>query len=289
MKHSIQQGLVFVGMSADKLTSATSTYSINYSDTVSNESRTRSPTPQTQVRSDERLSLLEAVNDDQIWQASRSRYDLSEPPIILPPPRPTVRGADMEWRDWATRSGIDHATGRYHGRPLDEDRAREATPGTAFLDNCDWPPLQDPHSAISSLTRAPTPPQAFTVTAQMESSDEEGERTRRAREDREYSSGPYGLPPFLPPRSRELTTDSDTDGENVSEEAIVRRRFARLQQSLREGGNAPRPRPPLRRRSTPGEIGNDVGDGDDEVLEPNARFFMPENDVRITIRFNPPV
>ena len=264
-------------MSAEKLTAATSTYSIQYSDTVSHATRTRSPTPQ--ARSDERLSLLEAVNDDQIWQASRSRYDLSEPPI-LPVPRPLSmhhRPSEAALRAWWNTPRGSHAAGRYSNTQDEErERHREPTPGNTFLDNCDWPPLQDPNAAMSSITRAPTPP-PFTVTTTMESSDDEA-RSRRGHEDRENSYGPYGLPPFLPRDS----IDSDTDGD--ASETSIRHRILRLQNSLR------RPRPV--RRSTPGEIGRETtvdDDEEDEVLEPNSRFFMPENECKITLHFDPPV
>jgi hypothetical protein len=113
----------------------------------------------------------------------------------------------------------------------------------------------------------------------MESSDDDGERGGR-----EASYGPYGLPPLIP---IDATTDSETDGDNTSDTSLARRVF-QLNSSLRHA------RPV--RRSSPGQIAHELvydnDDDDDEnpdALEPNARFFMPENDCRITIRFHPPV
>jgi hypothetical protein len=107
----------------------------------------------------------------------------------------------------------------------------------------------------------------------MESSDDDYERGGR-----EISYGAHGFPPHMLIDQ----TDSDTDGDDASDASIARRLF-RLN-SLRHA------RPV--RRSSPGQIAHHLLDDEDsgaESLEPNARFFMPENDCRITIKFHPPV
>jgi hypothetical protein len=253
-------------MSADKLTVATSSYAIQYSDTATHATRTRSPTPQSQ--DSERLSLLEAVSDERIWHASRSRYTLPELPYTLPLPRPSFVPT-------LPRSLANFRSIAQFALDGDEDTSQATAQGNAFLDNCDWPPLNDPSATSSGLTRAPTPP-PFTVTTQMESSDDDHERGNR-----ENSYRPYGMPPRIPIDN----TDSETDTDDASD-ASMARRMVRLDSLIHAQ--------PVR-RSSPGHIAHessverDEEDEDAEMIDPNARFFMPENNCRITIRFNPPV
>jgi hypothetical protein len=287
---SIQQGLIFVGMSAEDLTKGTQNYSIQYPDSPAPFSR--SPTPQTTsapTRSDGRLSLLEAVNDDQIWQASRSRYEAYEPPALLPlPPQLNPAGEADVWRRWARAQRQHELTPPRHIAQLlreEEEGYRQrilATSSNAYLDNCDWPPLQDANGATagSGLTRAPTPP-SFSATAVMESSDDEGARSHRHRErtEREASYGQFGSP-FVPPVELNSETEN-TDVDGASDNSHARRAFG-----LR---NPRRPRP--MRRSTPGEVVESAEDGygREGVMEPSAKFFMPESECKITVRFDPPV
>ncbi|KIW00707.1 uncharacterized protein PV09_07693 [Verruconis gallopava] len=333
----IQQGLVFVGMSAEKLATSTASYSIYYPDDTSSPATqgrvTRSPTPSAAMsfrsnqhmqnpgapppaaaplpppRDSDRLSLLEAVNDDQIWQASRSRYNLAEPPYILPPPRPSMRAQYLHAPSGLSMGADGRLVPEEEG---DEERERATTMGNEWPDNCDWPlpPMhgganEEPgEAADEGITRAPTPPQpTFTVTTVMESSqssaassEDESEQAQRRRAARESSYGlPYALPSLLhlnPTQDEDTASDTDPDftlegAEDAHMGLNYRHRSMREMYRRRHG---PFARPI--RRSSPGRIARiNMGevDGNDECIEPNARFFMPEGDCRITIRFTPPI
>jgi len=242
----LQQGLVFVGMSPDKLVAGTSTYHIQYGDVPS---RTRSSTPSEASRDRERLPLLDALHDPQIWEAStRNRYVNFNPPYMLPPPRPSAS------RPRTPRGRPSISDLRYILGDHDEGASIQSN---TYLDNCDWPA---PESAPSSgLTRAPTPPPhaPFTVTAE---SDEDGDADS-------IQTG------YLPPSLRRELSSSEDDAEDT----LARQVF------LDSFGAVRRPA----RRTSPGRI--ETREGEDGVLQPHAIFFMGEHRSKITIKFDPPV
>jgi hypothetical protein len=231
-------------MTPESLVRGSSSYHIQYGD-ASTQTRSSSPS-----ETSDSIPLAEALNDRQIWEASRNRnqgLDF-EPPYTLPIPRPSASALRSAWG----RPNV--ANLRYI---LDnEDESVETSQSNTYLDNCDWPALES--VATSGLTRAPTPP-PFTVTAESEDDgDDDSIRTS-------------DLPDLI------SIEDSAQEYRNM----------------ILERHGIPRPA----RRTSPGRIEPrasafaSVGDadGEDEVLQPHATFFMGEHRSKITIKFDPPV
>ena len=243
-------------MSAEKLTAATTSYSIQYADPPP---QTHSSTSPNASRDRERLHLIEALNDDQIWQTSQSRSNIAEPPYVLPPPRPIVS------RPRTPRGRPTLSSLRYIFN--DNDETATATQSTSYLDNCDWPALDSASS--SGLTRAPTPP-PFTIAAE---SEDDG--------DAESSYGGYLPSSFRhdlsAARDHRSAREHSVDSEDHSEDPLARRIFM-----LENFGAVRRPA----RRRSPGRI-DLQRPPDDEVLQPTEWFFMVDS--KITIKFDPPV
>jgi len=198
------------------------------------------------------LPLVEALRDQQIWDAVRSRATEPEhvripfdfPP--LPPPRPS--SFDQSRPSW-----LQYSIGSRRGVDIDSVTASN-TQSTTYLDNCDWPPLDSRPS--SGLTRAPTPP-PFTVTAESDGGDEHDDA----------DSMQTGYLPYSFRRGEPMSSSSEDETEDY------RRLF--LEHA------APR-------RSSPGRIASRDADKE-ELLQPHATFFMGEHRSKITIKFDPPV
>lgn len=256
-RSSLQQGLVFVGMTPESLVKGSAAYHIRYGDS---SSQTRSPSPSS---GSESIPLVEALHDRAIWDASRERnlnwyrdHDLDVPGAAYPAtaqPETTRRAESL--RRYPRRPSIREIREPTHSRWSTRDE--ENTQNASNLDNCDWPPLEP--VASNGLARAPTPP-PFTVIAESDDGSDDGS----------IRTG------YLPPM---VLRD---DGSDEYRDTI---------RNLHYG--IPRPV----RRTSPGRIEprsnpGTEGDGDSEagnVLQPSASFFMGEQRSRITIKFEPPV
>jgi hypothetical protein len=165
-RSSLQQGLVFVGMTPESLVKGSAAYHIQYEDS---STHTRSSSPSSASDS---IPLAEALHDRAIWEASRNRArDHDAEPYPYPLPRPTASSLRAAF---GSRPNLV-AMGMSVPRTEDEEIEQVLSQTHAYLDNCDWPALES--VATSGLTRAPTPP-PFTVIAESEDgSDDASIRT----------------------------------------------------------------------------------------------------------------
>lgn len=265
----VQEGLVFVSMSSTDLLSSTSGYQIEYGPPSSRTSPAPSSEPQ--------LSLREALDDPLIWQSSQIQDAMEEQIERL---RLRERRTQNEPNP---RINHDHQRHETRTARLEDDE-------DSFADHCDYPIEDYTHPAGVS---APTPP-PFTISTETEEESDSNEelpspairadRLRRERQwrpesDEEDGEQPYNLPP-LPPlrRSYNLTSLDDSFGERY------RRASGRyLGESYMEPIRASRLRMPS--RIEPKESTADS----DNLITPNARFFIAKNKNKITIKFHPAV
>jgi hypothetical protein len=158
-RSSLQQGLVFVGMTPESLVKGSAAYHIQYEDS---STRTRSSSPSSVSDS---IPLAEALNDRAMWEASRNRprdHDGETYPYPLPRPSATFT--------FGSRPNLA-AMSMPVPRTEDEEIEQALSQTHAYLDNCDWPALES--VATSGLTRAPTPP-PFTVIAESDYGSDDG-------------------------------------------------------------------------------------------------------------------
>lgn len=253
MKHSsLQQGLVFVGMTPESLVKGSAAYQILYEDS---SSQTRSTSPSS---GSESIPLVEALHDRAIWDASRERTWYQDHDLDGPGAGYSATGHSENTRRanslrrYPRRSSIREPA---HSRWSTRDE--ENTQNTSNLDFCDWPPLEP--VANNGLTRAPTPP-PFTVIAESDDgSDEESIRTG-----------------YLPPMV--LRDDGSDEYRNTMRE--MHYGVPRPARRTSPGQIEP--------RSNPGTEGDGESEGRN-ILQPSASFFMGEQRSRITIKFEPPV
>jgi hypothetical protein len=161
-RSSLQQGLVFVGMTPESLVKGSAAYHIQYEDS---STRTRSSSPSSASDS---IPLADALHDRAMWESSRNRpRDHDVNPYRYPPPGSTAasRRAAFEARLHPI-TGVYPDAAEVYGRELERDLQN-----TTYLDNCDWPALES--AATSGLTRAPTPP-PFTVVAESDDGSDDG-------------------------------------------------------------------------------------------------------------------
>jgi hypothetical protein len=162
-RSSLQQGLVFVGMTPDSLVKGSAAYHIQYEDS---SAQTRSSSPSSASDS---IPLADALHDRAMLETLRNRpRDHDANPYRYPPPGSTAasRRAAFESRLHPITGVFPDTTAEVDGRELEPD-LQNAT----YLDNCDWPALES--VATSGLTRAPTPP-PFTIIAESDVGSDDG-------------------------------------------------------------------------------------------------------------------
>ncbi|KAE9970237.1 hypothetical protein BLS_005001 [Venturia inaequalis] len=249
---SLQQGLVFVGMTPESLVKGSAAYHIRYEDS---SSHTRSPSPSS---GSESIPLVEALHDRAVWDASRERMRYRDHELDFPGAgysaagqAETTRRADF-LRRYPRRTGI-----REHTRSRWSTRNEEHTQNSSNLDYCDWPPLEP--VASNGLARAPTPP-PFTVIAESDDGSDDGS----------IRTG------YLPPM---VLRD---DGSDEYRDTIRGLHYGIPRPARRTSPGRIEPRSNF---VTEGEGESETGN----VLQPSASFFMGEQRSRITIKFEPPV
>jgi hypothetical protein len=269
----VQEGLIFVAMSAEELLSGTSTYRLQHRP----YSPSASPSPERLRYSnhDEHISLREAIDDHDVWQHSRRPlHDDIETHIERL--RLRTRRLNQESR---TRAHVDRQ------RPPDD--FTESDGGIDF-DNCDY--------TAAAGVAAPTPP-PFNVTTTSEA---------------EESSSNDDYPNVETMADRIEREGRWRPGSDDEEEDFVLRRMgtgARFRQLLESSQFAdddrmrsrriaigPRYRhlldntEPIRasRLARPSciDAGTENGENGD-VIAPHARFFIKKNRSRISIKFEP--
>ncbi|KAF2999294.1 hypothetical protein E8E13_004441 [Curvularia kusanoi] len=273
----IQEGLIFVAMSAEELLSGTSMYRLQHR----THSSSASPSPERRryVRNAERISLREAADDPDIWQTSRRRLQDDVESRIE---RLRLRTQRLQQQAYAHQlARANSETLRSSEPPVDSDEDIDF--------DCDY--------TTSAGVSAPTPP-PFHVTTTSE-------------EDEESSNDDYPNVETMADRiHREgrWRPSSDDDNEDVAPRRNTGARFRQLLESAqftddyemraRRISLGPRYRnildntEPIRasRLSRPSKI--DVGPVDNEkgnILAPHARFFIKKNKSKITIKFEPAI
>src|SRR5215469_16400304 len=168
---SLQQGLIFVGNSVEKLLEGAKPYHIQYSSRPSRSAgpRSRSSSRSSSSRDHERLTLFESLHDDEISQAYRRHLTRAQPLSAM------IDDLDRRHdgvRDRRSDSGLPNWREiiEYMDVNPSSDHEAERSGGPAsnsYLDNCDWPPPEATPANATELTRAPTPP-PFTVDAESD-------------------------------------------------------------------------------------------------------------------------
>jgi len=268
---SVQEGLVFVAMTAEELLSGTSTYRLQHR----SHSLSASPSPRrgARIQNEEQTSLSEYVDDPDVWHHARRRMQ-----------------DDVEARIERLRLRTWRLNQESHARAYPNHQRTPEPPGESDEDidfDCDY--------TTSAGVSAPTPP-PFNVTTTSE-------------EEEESANDDYPNVETMADRiQREGRWRPNSDDE---EEDIVSRRGtgARFRQLLETAQFAddyemrsrriaigPRYRnlldntEPIRasRLVRPSRIDAGVEDAERaNVLAPHARFFIKKNRNKITIKFEP--
>ena len=298
---SLQQGLIFVGNSAEQLLEGAKPYHIQYSPRPSRSAgpRSRSSSRSSSPRDHERLTLLESLHDHEISQAYRRHLTRAQPLSAF---TDDLDRRHDGIRDRRSDSGYPNwrEIMEYMDINLSSDHEAERSGGpasTSYLDNCDWLPLEPAPADATEFARAPTPP-PFTVDAESEDGASDGD-------DRDEFGGLHdNLPPppiwadrteriaerirSLSRSRRAMFTDYPSDINSSDDE--TRWTSALLEEPPRPSSLFARPQ----RRSTPGRIEPPppiVGQAKEgeTLLTPNGKFFMAKHRSKISVKFDPPV
>lgn len=268
---SVQEGLIFVAMSAEELLSGTSTYRLQHR----SHSLSASPSPERRryIRNAEQISLREAIDDPDVWQHSRPRLE-----------------DDVESRIQRLRLRTRRLNQESHAR-AHPDFQRSSEPPVESEEEIDF----DCDYTASAGISAPTPP-PFNVTTTSE-------------EEEESSNDDYPNVETMADRiQREgrWRPGSDDEDEDVAPRRSTGARFRQLLETAqfnedyemysRRSLLGPRYRnfldnnEPIRasRLVRPSHIEAGVEDIEKgHVLAPHARFFIKKNKSKITIKFEP--
>ena len=258
---SVQEGLVFVSMSAEELLSSTSGYDLQYS----SRPPVMSPSPSSPA-DDEQISLREAIEDPLIWQYSRQGAQEEMEARIE---NLRLRTNRLN-RESSLRSQRDRRQSQRQP-PLDDD--------DVYGDNCDHT-ADDSYAGIVRIS-APTPP-PFTVTAASE--EEESDSNE------ELPSAAV-MADRLRRESRWRAETDDEDDDIVPRFGGIRRAPA-LSYTTYDEWRERRERhlEPIRatRIGAPSRIEpSEPPPAADSLLPPHARFFIAKNKSKITIKFHP--
>lgn len=273
---SVQEGLIFVGMSASDLVSGTSTYRLQHR----THSPSASPSPERRryVQNAERISLREAIDHPDVWQHSRRRQE-DDVEARIERLRLRTRRLNQESRALAH---VDQH--RSSEPPVESDDEIGVDFGIDF--DCDY--------TASAGISAPTPP-PFNVTTTSEEEDESSNddypnvETMADRIQREGRWRP----------------GSDDEDEDVAPRRGTGARFRQLLETAQFADDyemrsrrlnlGPRYRnlldntEPIRasRLARPSHIDAGAGVSIRDVLMPHAKFFIKKNKNKITIKFEP--
>ena len=276
----VQEGMIFVSMSPDKLISGTAAYEIEYNapDSASSPpsevrlSPPLSPTPSLpQVNEDEQLTFEEALRDEEVWR--RSRHMLAQ------------RVESLRYRSRRHPEIRDHLA--THQAAADDD--------DIIPNECPYH-IEEGDSSAAGIS-APTPP-PFTTTTESEPEDAEGS---------DHMPSAAIMADRLRRESRYRSEDEDDDDRDdlIQHPLAALRRAEPLTaqpfleppgslQSHHERAQRWRamrnPIEPIRatRLLTPSRIQAREEYGSEEaVLKPSARFFIQRHRNKITVKFHP--
>ncbi|KAI1513347.1 hypothetical protein Ptr902_01341 [Pyrenophora tritici-repentis] len=264
----VQEGLVFVSMSADHLLAGTSAYNLRYD----NRSPLMSPTPSSPTEDNEHISLREALQDPSIWQYSHqgTQEDMEERIENL---RLRSERLNAESVDLISSLRSDSERRRILRQMVEHEDEADG-------DNCDHAG-EESYSGPAGVS-APTPP-PFTVTtaaSEEESSDSNEEQPSAAI-----------MADRLRRESRWRPDSDDDDDEIIPRMGPLRRAPALDYTSMGEWRERrERYLEPIRasRVAAPSRIEPSESSPDTDVLiPPHARFFIAKNKNKITIKFHP--
>lgn len=293
----VQEGLVFVSMSADELLSGTAAYCMQYASQPLQDSPSPVSHSEDDVSGDEQLSLTEAMNDSQIWQRmdEAPRLEAIERIESLRRRRDEILEAVESRLTPPPFLGLTDMTDDY--ARSDRQRERRSDPERRQIlrqmveheeeqdaDNCDHA-LDEPYNNAVGMS-APTPP-PFTVTTATEEDDESDSNEERPsaaimadrlrRESRWRPDSDEEDEDEYMPRLGQLRPASALDYSTYSEWRERRERYLE----------------PIRatRVATPSriEISENPSAAADGLIPPHARFFIAKNRNKITIKFTPAI
>ncbi|KAF1942107.1 hypothetical protein EJ02DRAFT_184691 [Clathrospora elynae] len=263
----VQEGLVFVAMSAEHLLTGTSAYNLRYG----SHSPLRSSTPSS--IEDEELSLREAIADPLIWQHSRQGIpeDMEERIENL---RLRSERLDAESANFLSSLRSDSDRRRILRQMVEHEDEADG-------DNCDHA-ANDSYAGAAGVS-APTPP-PFTVTTASEEDETDSnedmpsaaitaDRLRRESRWRPDSDDEDDeIIPRLGPLRRAPALDYTTYGEwrERRERHLEPIRASRVAAPSRIEPSAPAP-------------------DAESSIPPHARFFIAKNKNKITIKFHPAI
>ncbi|KAL1642517.1 hypothetical protein SLS61_009668 [Didymella pomorum] len=270
----VQEGLIFVGMSAWELISGTSTYRLQHR----THSPSASPSPERRryVQNAERISLREAIDDPDVWQNSRRRRE-DDVEARIERLRLRTRRLNQE-----SRARAHMHQQRSSEPPVESDE--ELDLGIDF--DCDY--------TASAGISAPTPPPFNVITT----SEEEDESSNDDYPNVETMADRIQ-------REGRWRPGSDDEDEDVAPRRGTGARFRQLLETAQFADDyemrsrrlnlGPRYRnlldntEPIRasRLARPSHIDAGAGEAGRDVLAPHARFFIKKNKNKITIKFEP--
>ncbi|RAR06668.1 hypothetical protein DDE82_003204 [Stemphylium lycopersici] len=266
----VQEGLVFVSMSADDLLSGTSAYNLRY-DT---RSPLMSPTPTSPNEDNEQMSLTEVLEDPSVWHYSRQGIQEGVEERFE---NPRLRNARLHPESANLMSSMrsDSDRRRILRQMVEHEDETEA-------DNCDQA-VEGSYSVAAGVS-APTPP-PFTVT------------TAASEDDESDSNEELPSPAIMADRMRRESRwrpDSDDEDDEITPRLGPLRRAPALDYSTY--GEWPERRErylePIRasRVAAPSRIEPSNRTPDTEpLIPPHARFFIAKNKNKITIKFHPAI
>ena len=254
-RSSVQEGLVFISMSADELLPGTSAYNLSYG----TRSPLMSPTPSSPDNDDEQLSFREAMEDPLVWQRYRQQTRVESHSLRTQAESPNLISSmrsDRERRN-ILRQMVEH-----------EDEVDG--------EHCDNA-ADEPYTGVAGVS-APTPP-PFTVTTASE--EEESDSNE------ELPSAAV----MADRMRRESRWRPESDPEDEEAEPRLRRAPALGYSSYEEWREQRQHEiEPIRasRVAVPSRIESfDPGPAAKNSIPPHARFFIAKNKNKITIKFHP--
>ncbi|RYN24214.1 hypothetical protein AA0113_g7890 [Alternaria arborescens] len=262
----VQEGLVFVSMSADELLSGTSAYNLRY-----DSSPPTSPAPSSPIEANEQISLREALEDPSVWQYSRqgTQEDMEERIENL---RLRSERLNAESENWISSLRSDSERRRIMRQMVEHEDEADG-------DNCDHVP-DNTYSGPAGFS-APTPP-PFTVTTAASEDEDSGSNE-------EQPSAATMADRIR--RNNRWEADSDDEDEIIPRLGPLRRAPA-LDYSTYSEWRERRERyiEPIRaaRVATPSRIEPSEPNAE-PLIPPHARFFIEKNKNKITIKFHPAI
>lgn len=264
----VQEGLVFVAMSPEKLLSGTAAYEIEYSSHESNVSPP-SPTPSLpRAEEEELISFQEAMLDESVWERSRQALAERVSSMRLRAHRPRTMDQPRNRRD--EHSSVD-----------DEDDV---------VNECPYHIEEgDPDAAGIS---APTPP-PFTTTMESEPEDSEesealpsaaimADRLRRESRYRSEGEDDDDREDFIQHPLAALRRAEPLGSPRLRSFHEQAQRWRAMQNNTNiDPIRATRLRTPSRIEPKHNRIESE------DLIQPHARFFIARHKNKITIKFHP--